>query len=543
METETKTAQNRKKKKKKAKASPLKVVLIVLTCLLVGVGGTFGYFYFNGQYKENLRSVIIEADTFREGVTINGVDLANKTLEEARSAMAAVEKDIRNGIQFNFLCDGKQYLADSTYFDITFNTESVLTEAMALARAGELDALQDELEDIKTNGREYTIEYTALPTRVEAFIHSFADTLTTEPVPAFVAVKPLEVNSDTKVQNAVNIALPEGVTDKRDLFFDFTAAVEGYGVDIEGLLATVATRAANQDFGDVTAAMTNIPADVTIDTLRDSLVLRGRAFTSFKSTRGNSNRVFNLKKACGLVYGTVLQPEEVFSANTALGDRTERLGWKMAPAVIGGGSATEDQPGGGVCQISTTMYNAVLKGDLEVTYRRNHSSRSGYIDGGLDATINTGTIDFNWKNNTEHPVYVFCWVDTSDYTVVCEIYGDPFPDTFDTIELRSELVETLPSGPVEYQVLSSLSSPFWAKAKAAKDGYVYKSFATYKKNGAEVETREIATSKYNAHALTYYVWPGFMSDSPLQDAYELTLDAGSNQYVLKNPVLSDAEVQ
>ena len=71
-----------------------------------------------------------------------------------------------------------------------------------------------------------------------------------------------------------------------------------------------------------------------------------------------------------MVYGTVLQPGEEFSANTILGDRTLSNGWKPAPAVIAGGADHEDQPGGGVCQIASTTYMAVLSGDFEVTARR-----------------------------------------------------------------------------------------------------------------------------------------------------------------------------
>ena len=88
------------------------------------------------------------------------------------------------------------------------------------------------------------------------------------------------------------------------------------------------------------------------------------------------------------------------SCNDLLGPRYEKYGWQMAPAVIEGGAATEDQPGGGVCQVSTTMYNAVLMGDYQIVYRQAHSSRLSYVKGGLDATINTGTIDFKWSNNT-----------------------------------------------------------------------------------------------------------------------------------------------
>lgn len=546
METEVHT--NRRKKKKK-NGSALRVAIIVLLSLILVVGSVFAFLYLRDQYNANLEQSILNATEFHEGVTIGGVDVSGMSPEEAKQALVALEDEIKAGIYFNFLCDGKTFTADSSYFDIAFDTDSVLKEAMDLARSGDLESLKAELEDIKTNGRDFELTYTVTPTRVEEFIHSFADSLTTPAVPASVAVRTLPINPDTQAQDAQNIALPEdgSITDMRDLFFDFSPSVDGYGVDIAALMETVEARTASKDFGDVEVEMANIPADVTVETLKETLVLRGSASTSYESTRRNTNRVFNLKKATGLSYGIVLQPGEEYSANTILGDRYESTGWKPAPAVIGGGSGTEDHPGGGVCQISTTVYNAVLKSDLEVTYRRNHSSVSGYIEGGLDATINTGTIDFTWKNNTESPIYVFTWVNTEDYTVNCQIYGQPFPDTFDTIELSSELVETIkPSETPVYEAQSWITAPFWMVYKSSKNGYIYKSYATYLKDGAVVETKEIATSKYNAHDLTYYVWPGYVPGTVLDPAYEIreTEDGGTE---LVNPSLflpaTDAAIQ
>lgn len=237
-----------------------------------------------------------------EGVTIGGVDVSGMSPEEAKQALVALEDEIKAGIYFNFLCDGKTFTADSSYFDIAFDTDSVLKEAMDLARSGDLESLKAELEDIKTNGRDFELTYTVTPTRVEEFIHSFADSLTTPAVPASVAVRTLPINPDTQAQDAQNIALPEdgSITDMRDLFFDFSPSVDGYGVDIAALMETVEARTASKDFGDVEVEMANIPADVTVETLKETLVLRGSASTSYESTRRNTNRVFNLKKATGL---------------------------------------------------------------------------------------------------------------------------------------------------------------------------------------------------------------------------------------------------
>ena len=537
MEANTKEKTSRKKKKQSS-GKALKTLLIVLAAL-VAVLGTLYYFVI---YREQQRESIINGTTFHEGISVNGVDISGMTMDAARTALKdSVEKDIAAGVHLNFTCNGQSYAADSSYFTITYTTEQVLEEAMGLVRDGEYTDIREQLRDIKENGREFTIEYSVEPTGIEAFIHTFADAVTIEPTPATFTVRIPKIKENTKVPDTRNLGLVGeaakeaklgeeaiAITDVRDVFFDFVEAVDGYGVDIPGLMETVQQRCEALDFGDIEVQMAPIQSDITIDTLKESLVLRGSASTSYRSKRRNENRCFNLEKACGMVYGTTLQPGEVFSANGILGDRTLALNWKPASAVISGGAAHEDQPGGGVCQIATTTYMAVLYGDYEVVYRRPHSTPSGYPDG-LDATINTvtGDIDFQWKNNTESPLYVFTWIDTKNYYVHCDIYGEAFPDTFDEIELSSKLIETLVPGAPEYEVKSSLYSPYWMIKNDAVTGYVYESFKTYKLAGKEVETKSIGLTTYKMHPTRYYVWPGYAGE-PLNSQYQLVADDDGN---------------
>lgn len=537
METNAREKTSRKTKKQPANKA-LRTLLIVLA-VLVAVLGTLYYFVI---YREQQRVAIMNGTTFHEGISVNGVDISGLTMDDARTLLAgSAEKDITSGVHLNFTCNGQSYTADSSRFTVSFNTDEVLTEAMGLAREGEYSDLRAQMRDIKENGRDFTLSYTVEPTGVEDFIHSFADAVTIAPTPASYTVRIPEVKKETGASDTRNLGIigeaakeaklseeAIAITDVRDVFFEFTEAVDGYGVDVAGLMATVQQRCEALDFGDIEVQMAPIQSDVTIETLKEGLVLRGSASTSYKSKRRNSNRCFNLEKACGMVYGKTLLPGEEFSANGILGDRTFANGWKAAPAVISGGADHEDQPGGGVCQIASTTYMAVLYGDYEVVYRRAHSTPSGYPNG-LDATINTvtGEIDFKWKNNTESPVYVFTWIDTVNYAVHCDIYGEPFPDTFDEIELSSKLVEELIPGEPEYEVKSSLYSPYWMVKNKAVTGYVYESFKTYKLDGKAVDTKSIGLTTYKMHPTRYYVWPGYAGE-PLDPMNQLVADADGN---------------
>ena len=119
---------------------------------------------------------------------------------------------------------------------------------------------------------------------------------------------------------------------------------------------------------------------------------------------GNYNRSNNLELAAKAINGTVLMPGETFSYNQTVGERTISAGYKAA-AAYAGGKVIQDV-GGGICQISSTLYNAVLLANLEITDRSNHCFETSYVPAGRDATVNWGTVDFQFKNNRKYPIKI-----------------------------------------------------------------------------------------------------------------------------------------
>ena len=118
----------------------------------------------------------------------------------------------------------------------------------------------------------------------------------------------------------------------------------------------------------------------------------------------NANRNTNLSLACQAINGLVLEPGEEFSFNKVVGERTAERGYRSAPAYANGETVSE--LGGGVCQISSTLYYCVLLADLEVTERQNHSYVSNYIDRGMDATVSWGGPDFKFRNTSSYPLRI-----------------------------------------------------------------------------------------------------------------------------------------
>lgn len=516
--TENKAPSSRKK--------GLTIALITLAAVLV-VGGVLLFLKLRADRNEELRQSIIHSGTFHPGITVQGVDVSGMTPAEAAEALKGVEQALVSDVSFRITDGEHTYEYDQSHFDIAFDTEAVLAEAMALGREGDLESLQAELADIAENGRSFPLSYTAVPNDVEGFVAKMAAELDMPAVDATFTVKQLEMDDDTDALDVANIGLTEeeiaaGV-DLRDKRFDFIEGTEGYSLDQEALASLIRERAEAQEYGEINFELAVAYPSVTVATIKQSLVLRSSAWTSYsRGNYGRATRVHNMTKACGLIYGTVLQPGGVLSCNDLLGPRYEKYGWQLAPAVIEGGAATEDQPGGGVCQVSTTMYNAVLMGDYQIVYRQAHSSKLSYVDGGLDATINTGTIDFKWSNNTEAPIYVFTWIDKNEKKIWCEIYGLPFAGDFDEIVLYSEEQEPIQPTADEFIPNASLTYPYWMVKNAAKKGYVFDTYKIYKLAGAEVRREKIATTTYKMHPNRYFVWPGYVAGTPLLPEYKLT---------------------
>lgn len=153
---------------------------------------------------------------------------------------------------------------------------------------------------------------------------------------------------------------------------------------------------------------------------------------------GSANRVNNITLACEAINGTVLAPGEVFSYNNTVGQRTAEKGYKEAGAYANGQSVQE--LGGGICQVSSTLYNSVLYANLEIVSRTNHMFTVAYVDYGLDATVSWPGPDFQFKNNTEYPIRIEAKVE--NYQVVISIIGTKT----DNIEVKMsyEILSTIP---------------------------------------------------------------------------------------------------
>ena len=157
------------------------------------------------------------------------------------------------------------------------------------------------------------------------------------------------------------------------------------------------------------------------------------SFKTYYSTR-DIDRTTNLLLASNKINGTVVMPGEVFSYNTVVGERTIAAGYKEAPIYVSG--EVVDGLGGGICQVTSTLYNAVVYANLEIVERSNHQFVPSYVTASRDATVVYGSIDFKFKNNRNYPIKILCSV--SNGVVNFEIYGLKTADDYE-VEISSRI--------------------------------------------------------------------------------------------------------
>ncbi len=379
--------------------------------------------------------IVTTADgRFRNEVYINGTNVSGKTADEVIDQLKSNESYALSNIVVTL--QGADFSATVTGTDM--NATSNLDEIIQQALSG------------GSNQVYYTtvaIDEEALASRIE----QINENMTTPPTDATVEIETSDSSKPT---------------------FRYIEGVPGYGLDVDSTTQLVKETVESGQFqATIEPALTTVQPSLTVADVQAHMSLIGSFTTtySFKGTADDSeearetlipNRAFNVEKAAALINGQVVKPGKSWSFNNTVGDRTENNGWKEANGIFGGDTLTR-QYGGGVCQVSTTLYNALLGAYPYFDFsRREHSFPSTYVDIGLDATVDTNHIDFKFTNKSEYPVYVFAYVSkNSKYTsrkrdITVRIYGDALPAGVE-YRTRTVLVEETP--PAEDVIVESSS--------------------------------------------------------------------------------------
>ncbi len=225
--------------------------------------------------------------------------------------------------------------------------------------------------------------------------------------------KPIEIAVKAKQPDEINVEqiYNEVRKDPVDAYYTkdpFEIHPSEDGVDFHISLEEAKAMISSEKKEEYTIPLNIITPNVTTNMIGTEAFPDLLSTFSTRYAASNRNRTTNLILASNKINGTVLMPGETFSYNKVVGARTIAAGYKEAPIYIEG--RVEDGLGGGICQITSTLYNAVIYANLEVTQRTNHQFVPSYVTASRDATVVYGALDFQFKNNRNYPIKLVCSV-------------------------------------------------------------------------------------------------------------------------------------
>ncbi len=278
--------------------------------------------------------------------------------------------------------------------------------------------------------------------------------------------------------------------------FTFTDEQPGIKLDGDALFTQVT---AKLDAGTINETINVVPQIIQPSVTKAALANQFKMISAFTTdTTSASNRNNNINLACQSINGKVLLPGETFSFNETTGKRTADKGYQMASAIVGG--ELVDDYGGGVCQVSSTLFNAVERANLEIVSRNPHAWPSTYVKIGEDATVNWPSLDFKFKNNQTTPVFVIMYYKSRKCSA--EIWGQTMGDGV-TIDLESKIIRTIdPPTSVNYVQNTSMAVGTSEETIKARTGYVVETYKVWYLNGVETKRELQYTTTYKAYQRT-----------------------------------------
>lgn len=291
-------------------------------------------------------------------------------------------------------------------------------------------------------------------------------------------------------------------TEPKDAYFkingdtiNIISEVPGKDLDIENLKKSIINAIWTRN-KIVNVVLTPIQAKKTRDKLLKMNINVKIAEFSTKFNKALKERAQNIYLAAKNLNGYIIAPGEVFSFNYAIGERTKEKGYKLAPIFFD----NESIPGigGGVCQLSSTLYNLALITDMEIVERTNHSLPVTYVPLGRDATVNYNNIDLKFKNNTES--FILLYAEVNDDTLTVKFFGKKKLDK--NIKIYSEILRKIPPS-ITVKKDKNLEKGK-TRFKKGAPGYVVRVWKVYILYGKE-KKKIISEDKYNALPSILYI--------------------------------------
>ncbi len=433
-----------------------------------------------------------ETDTYASerkipvGITIDNIDVGGMTYDEA---METVDEYISEsaGKTIELDVDGKKAAVKAEELGYFWENTGIVEEAAGYCREGNIIQRYKEAKDIEKNGIHYDIK---IQINEEELRKTIDEKCGVYNVP--------HVNARLKRENGA---------------FSISQEASGRIIDMDRSVEEIKEYLLDSwDGGDGKFTLTVVddhPVS-TVEDCRKVNAIIGTYTTNFTTGGGNYNRNKNMENGVNMLNGVTLCPGETMSANALLEPWTEDNGWKEAGTYVNG--RVENSLGGGICQVSTTLYNAVLDAELEIVERFNHSMSVGYVPLSMDAALAGTWKDLKFSNNMDIPVYVEGIYDPSG-KITFNIYGQETRPANRKVEYVSETTGSTPSQEIVTQD-PSLPSGYRSVTERGHNGSTARLWKKVYVDGVLVSEEIVNKSTYAASPTYVTLGTGEVATEP-----------------------------
>lgn len=348
-----------------------------------------------------------------EGVFIDSVNVSGMNKKEAVQAVEDHMREVK-GYRIQLQIGDNVVSVPAGELGLDWDNESVVDKALDFGQKGNIVKQYKARKDLEQEPVRLTLQYGADEASIETVLKEKCVVLDREP------------------ENATMTRTEDG--------FDIVPEKQGITLEVDEAQKTIQDYLSSQWRSGL--GMVTLPAKITeaahkaseLQTVQDIL---GSASTDYSSS--SANRAANIQRGTELLNGTVVYPGESVSVTELVIPFDEENGYAPAPSYENG--EVVDSYGGGICQVSTTLYMSLLRAELEITERHNHSMIVNYVKPSMDAAISEGYKDLKFTNNLETPIYIEGY--TSGGEVGFVVYGQEYRPEGRSVTYESETLETI----------------------------------------------------------------------------------------------------
>lgn len=405
--------------------------------------------------------------TIKKGIFAGDIDLSGMSAGEAEEAISAYVKGLEETQITLVAAADTEVVVTAGDLGITWANPELVTDALEVGTRGNVIERYKILKDLENENLVY-------PVRLAFNLQSISDVLTEKCVPC-------------------NVEAVDATLIRENGEFRVVAGKTGYTLDVETSIDKISkTLSGDWDRGACTIALdveTTEPRGNAEDLAQVKDVL-GTFTTSYASS--GPNRSQNVANGANLINGVLLYPGDEFSTYEHVSPFSTANGYYMAGSYMNG--KVVDSLGGGICQVSTTLYNAVLLAELDVTERHNHSMIVTYVEPSADAAIaESSGKDFKFVNNLEYPVYIEG--STSNKHITFTIYGKETRDANREVRYESKVLEV--NNPPADIIYPDATQPVgYVVSDSAHIGYKAQLWKVVLEDGREVSRTQVNSSSY-----------------------------------------------